>query len=254
MTLSAFLISDIFTFLLIFCRVGTALMFMPGFGESYVNARARLMFALGFSLVLTPSLQPSFPAPPDTIFGLANIMIAEMLVGAFFGAITRFLIAAISTGGMIIAFQSSLASAVVPDVAGTGGQGSSLGNFLAITALVLLFVTDLHHLLIGALHDSYRIFSVGHFPDVSDFAAQASRMMAESFLVAMQIAAPHIVMGLVVYLAAGIIAKLMPNLQVFFIIVAPQLLLSFFLLMLAFNSIMMWYMEYFKTSIARFIE
>ena len=227
-------------------------MILPGFGEAYISPRVRLLFAAMFALVLTPAITP-FPAPPSTIFELTTIMSAELLTGLFIGTITRFLISSISIAGMIIAYQSSLASALVQDVTTAGAQASSLGNLLGVSAMVLIFITDMHHLMLRSLHDSYQLFAVGQFPNIADFTEHAMRTASSSFLMALQLSAPHIVIGLLVYLAGGIIARLMPNLQVFFIIQAPQLMLSFFLLMIAFNTIMLWYMDYFRENVGKFV-
>lgn len=227
-------------------------MLLPGFGEAYISMRVRVLFAAIFSLVLAPSLT-SLPTPPSTILGLANVMFAEILIGVFIGTITRFLISAITVAGMLIAYQSSLASALVQDVTTAGAQASSIGNLLGISAIVLLFVTDMHHLMLRSLHDSYQLFSAGKFPVIADFTEHAMTVANSSFLMALQLASPHIVMGLITYLAGGIIARLMPSLQVFFILQAPQLMLSFFLLMIAFNTLMMWYLGYFHDNIQRFV-
>lgn len=253
MTLNDFLVSEIFTFLLIFCRVGTAITILPGFGETFVSPRVRLLLAAMFSVVLTPAIHP-FPAPPDSIFLLVTLMTAEILTGIFIGTIGRLLLSAISTAGMIIAYQSSLASALVQDVTIAGGQGSSMGNLMGISAIVLLFVTDMHHLMLRALVDSYDLFTVGGFPNIEDFTMHTVRVVNNSFLIALQLSAPHIVIGLIVYLAGGVIARLMPGLQVFFILVPPQLLLSFFVLMVAWGSIMLWYMDYFRDNIGKFVQ
>jgi flagellar biosynthetic protein FliR len=252
MTLNDFLITEIFTFMLLFCRLGAACMMMPGLGESYISPRIRLLFAIMLTLVMVPTMK-HFPAPPPTIPALTILILAEIFIGIFIGTTARLLLSAISTAGTIIAFQSSLASAVVPDVAGTGGQSTSVSNLLTITAMVLLFTLNLHHLLLGALHDSYIIFPAGVFPMVSGMSETITKTVGESFSIAVRLAAPHIVFGLVVNLAAGVIGRLMPTFQVFFIMTAPNLLLSFMLLMLAFNSIMLWYMDYFKDGISRFV-
>lgn len=251
MTINDFMLTQVFTFLLIFCRVGSAMMLLPGIGEAYVSARVRLLLAAMFSLVLAPAMQ-SFPAPPESIALLAGYIFAEILTGLFMGTITRFLLSAVSMAGMIIAYQSSLASALVQDVTMSGGQGSSLSNLLGLSALVLFFVTGLHHLMLQTLADSYQIFKVGSFPVIADFTQHAVNTMNASFIMALQLSAPHIVIGLVIYLAGGIIGRLMPSFQVFFVIVAPNLMISFFVLMIVFSSIMMWYLDYFRESMLKF--
>jgi flagellar biosynthesis protein FliR len=251
--LETLLVSQLYGFLLVFCRLGAALMLMPGFGETYVPMRFRLTLAVMFSLVVTPLVMASLPPIPTTVFGIINLIIAEILVGLFMGGISRFLIAAVHIAGTIIAYQSSLISAVVPDISQTQGQGTSLGNLLGVTALVLLFATDLHHVLLKGMSDSYTLFAPGHFPLVEDFANHASKTMNGAFRTAMQLAAPHIVIGLLLYLAAGIISRLMPNIQIFFIMMPPQILLSFFILMVAASAMMMWYLDYFRETTSGFL-
>lgn len=251
--LSQLLVSQLFAFILVFCRLGTALMLLPGFGEMYVSTRIRLMLAMTFSLVMVPVVMPMLPPAPDTVFGVLNMVIAEILIGLFLGGITRMLISAIHMGGTIIAYQSSLISAVVPDITQSQGQGTSLSNFLGMSALVLLFTTNLHHLMLKGLSDSYTLFLPGHFPVVADFADQAAHVMDSAFRMAMQFAAPHIVIGLMLFLGAGIISRLMPNIQIFFIMMAPQLVLSFFILMIAISSMLLWYMDYFRESLGAFL-
>lgn len=250
--LSQFLTSEIFAFLLIFCRLGSALMLLPGFGEVYIAPRIRLLLALMFSLALLPVIN-NLPPLPDTVSGLFGIMIAEIAVGLFFGAITRMLIATVHMAGMIISYQSSLISALVPDIAQGQSQVTSLGNFLSMTSVVLLFTTDLHHLMLKSLADSYTLFIPGQFPLIEDFSTHAIETMNGAFRMAIQMAAPYIVVGLILFLAMGIIARLMPNIQIFFIMIAPQLLLSFFIIMVTFSTVLMWYMDYFKDSLIGFL-
>jgi flagellar biosynthesis protein FliR len=249
---SQFLITEVFAFILIFCRLGSAIMLLPGFGEAYVSPRVRLLLAVMFSVLLVPVIR-TIPPVPATVFGLLSIVIAEIMVGLFLGAMARLLISAVHMGGMIIAFQSSLASVLVQDVTQIQGQATALGNFLSISALILLFSLDLHHLMLKGVADSYALFVPGQFPMIEDLANHAVQMLNGAFLMAMQLAAPHIVIGIIFYLGAGILARLLPNIHIFFIVIAPQLLLSFFILMVCFSTIMLWYTEYFKNALERFI-
>jgi flagellar biosynthetic protein FliR len=250
--LSQFLTSELFAFLLVFCRVGSALMIMPGFGEAFVSMRIRLLLALMFSLVLSPVIS-TLPAPPATIFGVVNLIVAEILIGLFIGGMSRILMSAIHVAGMIIAMQSSLASALAQDVTQIQGQASSLGNLLSMSALVLLFSMDLHHYMLKGLSDSYTLFLPGYFPVVADFTSHVTQTMSSAFVMALQLSAPHIVIGIIMYLGAGILSRLVPNIQIFFLIMAPQIWLSFFVLMVSINAILIWYMDYFKESLAKFV-
>jgi len=250
--LSQFLITQLFFFLLVFCRLGSAIMLLPGFGEMYVAPRVRLLLAVLFSMLLAPALH-ALPPMPYTVFGLFQLLLGEIMIGLFIGGLARMLIAGMHIAGSIIAFQSSLSSALTLDIAGFSGQDTSLGNLLSMSAVVLLFVTDLHHVMLMGLADSYSLFVPGNFPMVEDFANHATHIMSSTFQMAMKIAAPSIVVGMMLYLGAGILARLMPNMQIFFIMMAPQLLISFCVLMMVFSAIMLWYLEYFKDTMASFL-
>jgi flagellar biosynthetic protein FliR len=250
--LSHFLVTELFAFLLVFCRLGSAIMLMPGFAEIYVAMRARLMLALMFSMILAPALR--LPPPPADLAGLIVLMMSEILIGVFLGVISRMLIAAMHVAGTIIAFQAALSSALTVDIAGFQGQDTSLGNLLTMTAVVLLFVTDMHHVMLRGLADSYSLFIPGQLPLLQDFADHASRTMGDIFAMGVRLAAPNIVIGLMLNLGAGILARLMPNMQIFFIMQSPQLLLSFFVLMATFSAIMLWYIQYFHDALTAFLS
>lgn len=250
--LSQLLVSEIFAFLLVFCRLGSAIMLLPGFGEIYIPVRVRLMLALAFSLVVSPVIA-NLPPVPETVAGLVGLIAAEILTGLFMGALSRLLIATLHMAGMIIAYQASLVSALVQDLTQAQAQSAAVGNLLSVAAVVLIFATDLHHMMLKALADSYTLFLPGQFLLVEDFANHATQTLNGAFRMAMQLAAPHIVTGVLLYLGAGIIARLMPNIQIFFIILPAQLALSFFILMVAASAMMMWYLDYFSDTLSGFL-
>ena len=249
--LSHYLTSELFAFLLVFCRVGTALMLLPGFAETYVATRFRLLLALFFSLLLAPVVHTI--AVPDDIPHLLILILGEIMVGLFIGGLSVLLISAIHIAGYIIAFQTGLSASLSLGLGQTQGQDTTLGNLLSFSALVLLFATDMHHLMLRGLADSYSLFLPGQFPIVQDFANHATHMMDDAFTTAMQLAAPSLVVGMIMNLGAGILSRLMPNFQIFFIMIAPQLLIGFFILMVTISSIMLWYVDYVKATLATFL-
>jgi len=250
--LSQFLVSQLFVFMMVFSRTGSAIMLLPGFGEQYVPPRIRLLFALAFSLVLAPVVQ-GMPIVPNTTLMLMRYLLAEIIIGLFMGAIGRMLIAAVHVGGIVIAYQSSLSSAITNGINQYQGQDTSIGNLLGMTAVVLIFVTNLHYVMLRGLSDSYTLFLPGQLPPLHDIANLATDTVSKVFAMGIQIAAPNIVIGMMLYLGAGILARLMPNMQIFFILMPPQLLLSFFIIMITFSSIMLWYLDFFEHSFGAFL-
>ena len=250
--LEEFLVTNIFAFMLVMCRVGSAVMLIPGIGEAYVAPRFRLTLALGITLVITPVVAELVPRVPDSPLALAVLMTGEILIGLFFGFVTRILISTMHMAGMIISFQSGLSAATMFDF-NQASQGSAIGNFLSIVVVLLIFALGLHHLMLKGVLDSYTLFIPGTFPPADDMANLVTRLLSDSFNIAMRISAPHIVVGMMVYLAAGVLARLMPTLQIFFLIMAPQILISFILLATLLSSMLVWYMVYFEESLQKFL-
>jgi len=242
----------VFAFLLLFARIGAALMLLPGFGELYVAPRIRLLLALAITLVLMPVLSGGLPGLPGDPASLLLLLGGEIAVGVFLGVLAQIILSALHTAGMIVAFQSGFANALAFDP-NTNQQGSLAGLFLGTTALLLLFVAGGHHLMLRAVADSYGLFVPGDPLPVGDFSMAVTDVVARSFALALQIAAPFIVVGLLFYLGLGLLARLMPQVQVFFIAMPLQILLGLFLLALTVSALMMWFMTRFRDLFGAFL-
>lgn len=232
MTLSLldhFVLSTLSAFLLIVCRVGSAFLAMPGFSESDVPTRIRLIFALGLSLALTPLLENKMPALPGSALALFVLMAGEMLIGIFLGLLVRTLLTVVHAAGNMIATQSALSVAAAFDPT-SANQSAVVGNLLSLMALTLFFALNLHHLMIAAVVQSYDVFSPGILPNLSDMATLQSRMLSDCFRLGMILAGPHIAYSLIFYLAGGLMSRLMPNFQVFYVLMTLQIALGLMLL------------------------
>lgn len=233
--LTGLLVQDVFAVLLIFVRVGSAFMVLPGFSEAYVWARVRLLLALVVSVALAGPLAPSLPALPAQPLELGRLVASELVLGLFLGTTARLAFAALHFAGTTLAFQSGLAAASIFDP-NEATQGTLPGNFLTTTALVLLFVTDSHHMLLQALAASYEGLPAGGAPPLGDIAELLARLLDQAFSVGVRIAAPMMLVSLLMYLAMGVLNRLMPTFQVFFIALPLQMLAAFATLMLTFGA------------------
>jgi len=225
-----FLIPDLATaFMLTFARVGTMVMLMPGIGEQMISPRARLSFALLLSLVLFPLTRTLLPAAsgPAAVVG---ILIGEIAIGLMIGLTVRMIVAALQTAGTIVAQQLGLAFAMTVDPA-MGGQQASIGNFLTLLGMTLIFAADLHHLAIAGIRDSYALLPPVGVPDTGDAAKLAIQALGQGFSLAVQISAPFIVFAILLNLGLGVLARLMPQLQVFFLAMPATILLGMLVLL-----------------------
>lgn len=253
MSLDAVLGGSVYAFLMIFVRLGSAFLIMPGYGEQFVSPRIRLLFALAVSFLLMPILLPTMPQSPASPADLALLIIAEALIGIFLGTVTRMLMAALETAGMLIANQVGLAAAQAFNPA-MSSPGNPISAILGVLALMLIFATDLHHLLLMAIVDSYSLFRPGQWMPIGDVAHHLTRVMADSFLIGMQLAAPFTVIGLLFYLGLGLIARLVPQIQVFFVGVPIQIIFGMLLLGLSLTALMTFWLTRFEGQLVNILQ
>jgi flagellar biosynthetic protein FliR len=244
--------AEIYSFFLVFCRISMVFMLIPGIGESYILARTRLLAALTVALLVVPTVQQTLPTLPENVFIMAAEVTKEVTTGLFMGLLIRILASVMHTAGMVIAYQSGLAAAMMFDPS-SDSQGSTTGNFLVLVSVVLLMVTDFHHLVLRALVDSYTLFAPSAPFMIGDMTELVTQTFAQMFSMAIKLAAPHVVIGLLVSMTAGMMARVMPSMQVFFVVMPAQILLSFVLLALTFSAGMMWYLDQMHELMGKFI-
>jgi flagellar biosynthetic protein FliR len=231
-------------FMLVFARVGAMVMLLPGLGESNIPVRIKLAIALLLTLIILPLHRADYHVSLDALSALLVLMVYEILIGIVLGATARVTLAALQVAGAVIAQQLGLGFVTSVDPT-QGQQGVVIGNFLTLLGVTMLFATDTHYLVIAALNDSYSIFSPGELVPSGDVAALATRAFAASFKIGMQLAAPFLVFGLVFNLGLGVLARLMPQMQVYFVGVPLSILLGFLIFSVVLAAMMGTYLDYF---------
>ncbi len=253
MTISLdFLPQTAFAFLLIFARIGAMTMALPGIGDRTVPTRIRLVFALALSMILYPLVNTAFPELPDSLYGMLVAIVREVLIGIAIGMAVRLIVSAIQVVGSVIAFQSGLAFAQNVDPA-NGTQSTLFGSFLSVLSVALIFATDLHHLLLSAIYDSYQLFKPGGVFPTGDFAEVAVETLSKGFRIAIQLTGPFLAFGLIFYLGIGVLSRLIPQVHVFFLALPLNIMLGILLFMLLLGTFMLWYLDYFGEALEPYL-
>ena len=125
------------------------------------------------------------------------------------------IMSALQVAGFLIASQIGLSYAQTIDPT-QNTQGAVVGNFMTLLGVVAIFATDMHHLAIGAIAGSYRLLPPGGHLPTCDMAQLVIQLVSGSFALGFQLAAPFLVFGFAVYAGLGLLARLMPQLQIFF--------------------------------------
>src|SRR6202163_4577295 len=238
-------------FLLMFARLGTMVMLMPGLGEQGIPARIRLVVALMLTLVMLPLHRAAYSVDiTKTFVPLVGLLIQEFIVGVVLGLTARLALSALQVAGATIAQQLGLGFVTSFDPT-QGQQGVLIGNFLAMLGVALIFATDLHHLVIAALDDSYMLFAPGEIPLLGDVAALTTRTVSTAFRIGIQLSAPFMVFGLLFNLGLGILSRLMPQMQVFFVGMPLSILGGLMLLLLVIGIMMTTFLGEVETVLTR---
>ncbi|WP_050421137.1 flagellar biosynthetic protein FliR [Bradyrhizobium tropiciagri] len=232
-------------FVLVFARVGAMVMLLPGFGESNIPARVKLSIALLLTLIILPLHRNAYHVDLTSISSLGVLMVHELIIGIVLGATARVTLSALNVAGSVIAQQLGLGFVTAIDPT-QGQQGQIIGNFLTILGLTLLFATDSHYLVIAALSESYRIFSPGEIMPTGDVAALATNAFSAAFKIGLQLSAPFLVFGLVFNIGLGVLARLMPQMQVYFVGVPLSIMVGFLIFAVVLAAMMNTYFDYFN--------
>ena len=216
----------VLTYLLVFSRVGAMVMLLPAIGEMGVPSRVRLVLALAIAFSLTPQVQANYPAiAPQSTVALVIMIAQEVTAGVLVGAMARIIMSALQVAGYLIATQTGLAYAQTLDPT-QNTQGAVVGNFM---------------MLLG-----------GHLP-TGDMAMLVIQLTSSSFALGFQLAAPFLVFGFAVYAGLGVLARLMPQLQIFFVAVPLNIMCGFLIMLALIGSLMTVFLNYYTTSMAVFL-
>jgi flagellar biosynthetic protein FliR len=243
----------ILTYLLVFSRVGAMVMLLPAIAEMGVPARVRLVLALAIAFALTPQVQGSYPAiAPQSTIALVIMIAQEVTAGVLVGAMARIIMSALQVAGYLIATQIGLAYAQTLDPT-QNTQGAVLGNFMTLLGTTLIFMTNLHHLAIGAIAGSYEMLPPGGHLPTGDMAQLVITLVSSSFALGFQLAAPFLVFGFALYAGLGVLARLMPQLQVFFVAVPLNIVCGFLILIALLGSLMTVFLTFYANQMATFL-
>ena len=224
--LEEFTVEFLFHLMLIFARLGTAFSQFPAIGSSYIFTRGKLAFSLGVSLIIMPIVTAYLPKYSDNFSLNIGYLAIEILIGIIVSLAANIYFQALHFVGQIVSMQSGLGSAAFfdPD---QRSQVTLLSNFMILVAIVFIFASNTHHLFIHAIIDSYAKFPPGELLDSGDVSKFVSFVINDSFILSFKLASPFLVVSLAILTGSGMLARLMPNLQVFFVLTPAQIIVMF---------------------------
>jgi flagellar biosynthesis protein FliR len=203
---------------IMFCRIGACLMLMPGFASPRVPLRVRLFLAVSVTLALAPLLSGKVQeaTTDDAPVAVLGLIASETIIGAIIGLMGRMFFMALQFAGSAITMLIGLSD--TPDAQIVEDQPlAGVTSLITMTAVVLLFLTDLHWEVLRALVDSYVAVPVAEQLAPNFGVIKLVDALTDGFFIALRICAPFIVYSLTINLMFGILGKLTPQIPVYFI-------------------------------------
>lgn len=201
----------LWSYALVFLRVGPVISLFPGFGESTVPVRIKLALALAVTAILTPAILPQLSPSGPSILAL---IISETAIGLVLGIGLRVFVLALQTAGTIAGQATSLAQ-----ILGSAGVTPlpAIGHILVLGGLALAMMTGLHVQAARMIVLSYGLFPTGDLPRAGALADWGMRQVASAFALAVTLAAPFLIVSVLYNLTLGIINRAMPQMMVVFV-------------------------------------
>lgn len=218
-----------FGLLLVLARIGAAIALLPGLGEASVPAIVKAGVVLTLTILLLPIIEPELPSRPTSELALGLLIAKELANGLWFGWLARVLTISLPLAGQFIADFIGLANVLLPTPE-LGAQTTVIARLYDVAVPVLILSTGFYTILISALVGYYRLIPPGSLVWVADSAAMTVTVVAETFNLALRLAAPFILAGVAWNVAIGLIARLVPRLQIFFVGLPGQIGLGLLLL------------------------
>lgn len=251
--LQQLLTHEIYVIAIVFCRLGAMFLTLPAIGETYISPRMRLLLALSVSLVLSTALSPYIAPYKGNAVALMLVIMVEVTIGFFLGFVLRVIFNCFTIAGTFITYLTGFANAQLfnPILQGQGGLHAAL---LTLSAITVLQASNLHHYSFVALVDSYKIFPVGEMIIIGDFSEKLLITLAQSFKIGFQLSTPFVLMTIVFYTLMGIMSRLMPQLQIFFLSLPIQILGGAFIMIMVVTAIITIGLNAYENLLFEFIE
>ena len=225
-------------FVLVLARVGAAMALLPGVGEAGSPAIVRIGLALGLTILLLPAVQPLVPPLPAMSLNLALMVAGEVVTGLSFGWIARVVVLALPVAAQLIGYLVGLSSILQPD-AELGAQSGALAKLFSFGIPVILLATDLYTQLLIALTGLFRLIPPGHMPPFGENLQVAVHAAGVEFGLAVQLASPFVVAAVAWNLAMGLVTRVVPRMQIYFVSMPGQIMVGLALLAMTSGAIVL---------------
>ena len=226
-----FILDHAYGFLIVLARTGAIFALLPGLGETSIPTTIKAGMILTLSLLLAPVIEPLLPPRPENEIALGLMIVIETVNGLWFGWLARVITTSLPLAGQFIADHAGFSNVLMPSP-DLGSQTSAVARLYEIAVPVLIFSTGLYQPALAALVGFYQLIRPGTLVWAGDSAAVTISAVMESFDLALRLASPFILASVAWQVTIGLIARLVPRMQIYFVAMPGQILVGIALLAL----------------------
>ncbi|MFW7381832.1 MAG: flagellar biosynthetic protein FliR [Oligoflexus sp.] len=200
---------------LVFIRVSGILFAMPVFGDQSTPIRVRILLSAAIAFLIYPMIESHWVRDfPKDLLGFFVLVLKELMIGLLIGYVAKLAMEALTAAATIVGFQMGfgMANMVMPNA------DYMMDAFTAFhRSLIILFflALDLHHIYISAIVDTFRAIPSGEAIFRAEIGSYLIRITSDLFIIAIKLAAPVLIALLFAMAALGLIARTVPQVQVF---------------------------------------
>jgi flagellar biosynthetic protein FliR len=214
MTLTILSLEELLRFLFLMVRLSALIMALPLFSGRVIPAPIKVVCIVTLSVSFYPLVQQQPVSIPLGAVHLGLLILGELLVGVLIGFVAQMLFAGIQLSGEIMNQQMGLSFANILDPQ-NDQQISIVSNFQYILAVLLFFSMHAHHWFIQAMAESLHAIPLLGSTVPTTVGTFIVRIFSQAFVVAVQLAAPLLAALLLANIGLGIMARLVPQMNVF---------------------------------------
>ena len=218
------LLNRIVVFILILIRMSSLFVITPVFGRNEMPQYLKIGLAFFCSLVLLP-LVGNVNLEFANVFQFALVVIKELFVGIVIGYVSFLVFTALYVAGEIIDMQIGFGMVNILDPM-LGGQVPLMGNFIYILTTIFFLMIDGHHILFTALFKSYSLIPINGFVFREAMVTNIVSIFADTFVIGFQISLPVLAAAILTQIALGILAKTVPQMNVFVVGMPLQIIVG----------------------------
>ena len=217
-------------FMLMLTRLSGVFIVSPFFGSMNIPQYIRVGTAFFMSVVFFPVVDnlPQLTVP-STIFGYAGVVLVELFIGWLIGFVAFVVLSAINMAGKIMDLQVGFSMVSVMDPT-SGQQNALIGSFLYNLGIIVFLVTNGHHVLLSAMVESFRAIPIMGMETNLAITDLMVNFTSGIFSTGVKLAMPVTFAILLTNVSLGILARTMPQLNIFVVGVPLQIMIGLFIL------------------------